>query len=126
MSEPTAKQRRGKQAEQGALDFLQGKGLKLLQRNYFCRLGEIDLIMQEQRTLVFVEVRYRKSSLYGTAAETVNQRKQTKLIRAALHYLQHNPRAAKLAARFDVVGVSGEPAHHFQYQWIANAFQAYG
>jgi len=122
----TPKQRRGQDAEQGALNYLKKQKLNLIERNYLCRVGEIDLIMQEANTLVFVEVRYRNGSAYGTAAESVNKSKQAKLIRAALHYLQRHPRAAKQPARFDVVGVTGADLNTYQYDWIANAFQAYG
>jgi len=90
--------------------------LRLLERNYRCRRGEIDLVMREGNTLVFVEVRFRASPSFGTLAETVNIHKQRRLAAAAAYYLRHHP--TKLACRFDVVAVSGN--NHID--WIRNAF----
>ena len=89
--------------------------MRLLERNYRCRRGEIDLVMRDADTLVFVEVRFRASTRYGTPAETVDIRKQRKLAAAAAHYLQYNP--TNRLCRFDVVAVSGE-----HIDWIRNAF----
>jgi putative endonuclease len=72
--------------------------------------------MRDGGTLVFVEVRYRRSDRFGTAAETVDRRKQQRLTAAASHYLQTHP--TLLPCRFDVVAVSGEDRIH----WIKNAF----
>lgn len=91
-------------------------GLTLVARNHRCRYGEIDLVMRDGDSLVFVEVRYRRSSRYGSAADTVDRRKQQRLIKAAGHYLQHNPTTRP--CRFDVVAISGDD----QIQWIRNAF----
>lgn len=111
----------GNRAEQLALDLLRQNGFKLLERNYHCRSGEIDLIMLDGNILVFIEVRYRKGMQFGLSTETVDYHKQQKLIRAAQHYLQANPKAAKRAARFDVVGLSGE-LDRPEFSWIKNAF----
>jgi putative endonuclease len=102
-----------------AADFLARHGLQLVARNHRCRLGEIDLVMREGGTLVFVEVRYRGSSRYGTPAETVDGRKQRRLIAAAGHYLQANP--SVLPCRFDVVAISGQD----RIEWIKNAFNTH-
>jgi uncharacterized protein (TIGR00252 family) len=80
-------QERGQWAEDLAAHHLRGLGLKELHRNYLCRGGEIDIIMQEKATLVFIEVRYRRSGLYGGARETLGARKKARLLRAASHYL---------------------------------------
>jgi putative endonuclease len=97
------------------------QGMRLIARNYHCRAGEIDLIMQHQNILVFVEVRFRRSNRYGTAAETVNHAKQRRIIHTAEHFLQqHN--TAYSAYRFDVVGVSPMGAD-YDVEWIQNAFQ---
>jgi len=98
---------------------LQRHGLKLLARNFRARGGEIDLIMQQARTLVFVEVRYRQSLKFGTPLETVTVSKQRRLIAAAAHYLQ--TRGVDLPCRFDVVGISG--ADQERIDWIRDAFQ---
>lgn len=106
----------GKKAEDIACSFLIKNGLVLITRNYYCRHGEIDLIMQDSDTLVFVEVRYRQSNTYGSAAESVDQTKQRKLIFSANHYLTTYPTDRPL--RFDVVALSPNQTP----QWINNAF----
>ena len=84
----------GQQAEQRALDFLQSKGLRLQERNFRCKTGEIDLIMRDKQSLVFVEVRYRSRCDYGHAFETVGSRKRGRILSTAAHYLQNHPGAA--------------------------------
>lgn len=106
----------GSTMEGHACTFLQHQGLRLVKRNYRCRRGEIDLIMLDSDTLVFVEVRYRQSSGFGTAAETVGARKQARLSAAASHYLSHC--ALQPPCRFDVIGIDGNQ----QIEWIKNAF----
>lgn len=111
---------RGSQAEQHALDYLHAQGLTLIKRNFLCRMGEIDLIMKHRDALVFIEVRYRKNSHYGTPAETIGLTKQRRLIRAANLYLQQHRQAAE--CRFDVVAIVAEP--RMRIEWIQNAFEA--
>jgi len=110
----------GKQAENLACQYLQKNGLQLELANYRCKQGEIDLIMQDNDQLVFVEVRYRKNNHFGTGADTVDNRKQHKLILAANHYLsvtnKHNS-----ACRFDVISISGR-IDFKNINWITNAF----
>lgn len=112
---------RGHSAEQRACDYLVGRGLTLVERNYRTPHGEIDLIMRDAKTLVFVEVRFRRSAEYGTAAETVDRGKQSKLRASAAHYLQRHRGAAKQPCRFDVVALSGAPGQE-QLEWLPNAF----
>lgn len=123
----------GKQAEDIAYRYLKTQGLFLVTRNYTCRLGEIDLIMQDQDMLVFIEVRYRKQHQFGHSLETVDIHKQTKLIKTAEHYLQSNLELAETPCRFDVLSITSEkslPLHKFntshlysaQVEWIKNAF----
>jgi putative endonuclease len=114
-------QSRGKDAEDRACAYLQTRGLHLLQRNYRSRRGEIDLIFQDKDSLVFVEVRYRARPHYGSAAESVDWRKQAKLVACAHHYLQSHPAAGRQPCRFDVVSVSGNDT---AIEWIPNAFSA--
>jgi putative endonuclease len=111
----------GQAAEDFACDYLLKQGLKLLQRNYFCRLGEIDLIMNDSTNCVFIEVRYRKNRHYGGALESVTHTKQQRLIRAASHFLQTRPEYADLPCRFDVIAVGGDP-DKYSANWIRNAF----
>lgn len=106
----------GRDAEDRACAYLSERGLQLLQRNYRCRSGEIDLIMRDGATLVFVEVRFRADSRFGHGADTVDRRKQLRLIGAAQTYLQHTRDGSP--CRFDVVAITGH-----QLQWLADAFQ---
>ena len=112
----------GKIAEDEACRYLQHRGLKLVARNYHCRCGEIDLIMKEAETLVFVEVRYRRNPQFCSGAETVDLRKQQKLISTALFYLQQHGRQAQPPARFDVISMSRR-ADETVINWIQDAFQ---
>ena len=113
---------RGSRAEQLARRFLEQQGLQFKQANFRCKRGEIDLIMQDGETLVFVEVRYRGNSRFGSAAETVDQHKQRKLVTTALFYLQSKPELAQQASRFDVIAISGDSGSP-QIDWHSNAIQ---
>lgn len=115
------RRRKGGRFEDLALDWLQARGLRLIRRNYRCKLGEIDLVMSEREILVFVEVRFRGLNSQVAACETVDFRKQRKLLRTARHFLLCNAALATCPCRFDVLGISdaqGRP----QYEWIRNAF----
>lgn len=118
----TAQQAAGARAEAAACDYLQGHGLQLLERNYRCRQGEIDLIMCDGDCTVFIEVRYRRNSRFCSSAESVDPRKQQKLINAAAHYLQRHPRLMQRPARFDVIAMSRQ-ADSPHIEWIQDAFQ---
>ena len=109
---------RGAQAENLAAQFLQHRGLKLLQQNYRCRFGEIDLILQDGDALVFAEVRLRSRGDFGGAAASINAAKQAKLVRTAQHYLAtlaHTP-----PCRFDAVLL--QAADGSGIEWIKGAF----
>ncbi len=110
---------RGEEAEQAALHYLEQQGLRLISRNYRCRQGEIDLIMAHGNQLAFIEVRYRKNSLFGSAAESVTPAKQRRIIAAASHYLISH--GENRNCRFDVVAIAGD--HRNEIEWIQNAFQ---
>ncbi|HEY9147442.1 MAG TPA: YraN family protein [Gammaproteobacteria bacterium] len=112
----------GRHAEQLAERYLGGKGLRLLARNYRCRGGEIDLIMSDGDSLVFVEVRYRKHQHFGGAAASVDRRKQQRLILAAQYYLQQT-RSSSLPCRFDVVAISPGGHDGPRIEWLTNAFE---
>jgi putative endonuclease len=107
----------GEMAEQVAAEFLSGRGLKLIERNYRCRFGEIDLIMRHGPTLVFVEVRYRRNDSFGGAAESITPAKREKLLRTARHYLASRPEFPD--CRFDAVLLGGDAK---EPRWIENAF----
>lgn len=114
----------GNRAEKLAAKHLGHQGLTLIEKNYRCKLGEIDLVMKHKAAyeeyLVFVEVRHRKSQSFGGALESVGQHKQTKLRRAAEHYLVHH-KLTDCAARFDILCVNGD-LNKPEFEWIQNAF----
>lgn len=114
-----SKRQQGDAAEDRALAYLRAAGLELIQRNYRCRRGEIDLIMRDADTVVLVEVRQRSRSDFGTAAESVTVHKQRRLLATARHWLVSHPQHASGPLRFDVVGIDGNG----RLDWIANAFQ---
>ena len=115
----------GKDAEARACDYLLAQGLSLLTRNFHSRHGEIDLIMDDGRSLVFIEVRYRRGSAFGSGAESVDRRKQARITACAQYYLQRNPAASQRPCRFDVVAISGAGQRR-NIQWIRDAFPALG
>ncbi len=115
----------GELAEQDACQFLIEQKLKLICKNYHCCFGEIDLIMQDEQSLVFVEVRYRKHNQFGSGAESITISKQRKLIKTASYYLQQTPGSSQFAARFDVVSMSADTnSQNSKIDWIKDAFQA--
>jgi len=118
----TSKQRIGNLAEDMACQYLLKQKMTLIQRNYRCRQGEIDLIMLDAAQLVFVEVRSRRSTKFGSGAETVDARKQRKLIATASHYLQKYDARSKQSSRFDVISINTS-ASDAQILWIKDAFQ---
>ena len=111
----------GSIAEDRAETFLREHGLVILAKNYRCKLGEIDLIMQHADMLVFIEVRLRTHQAFANAAESVTIRKQQKIIKTAQHYLQQHQLTDKANCRFDVIAFSdnGNP------EWIKDAFSAF-
>lgn len=111
----------GDQGEVDALRHLQAAGLKLITRNYRCPGGELDLVMLDQQTLVFVEVRFRRDRNFGGALASINTRKQQRLLLAAQRFLQTHREYQKLRARFDVVSLEGN-AGASKLQWIKDAF----
>lgn len=122
MSRLTSRQQLGNLAERMAEQIMRKAGLSCVTRNYRCRQGELDLVMRDGDTVVFVEVRYRQQSRWGSAAESVNQAKQQRLIFAAQHYLLHHPRLAHRPCRFDVIAAEGDPSNPASYNWIREAF----
>lgn len=123
----TTTREQGAYTEDLACRFLERKGFKLIQRNFNCRLGEIDLIMQDSNYLVFVEVRYRKNNNFGSGVESVTYNKQQKLIKAASWYLQQYSKLNSHPARFDVVSITGSiesgDLNSIDFNWVSNAFE---
>lgn len=119
---PTTRQI-GRYWESEAESFLRGKGLTTRERNFQCRCGEIDLVMNDGISLVFVEVRYRADNRHGTGLDTITRKKRQRLERAARFFLARNPGLSQNPCRFDVISVAnGQPDSRFT--WIRNAFDA--
>lgn len=114
----------GRRAEDLALATLIAKGLRLIARNYHCPQGELDLVMTDGEALVIIEVRYRRDRGFGSALESVDTRKQEKLLRAAQHFLQQDARYRRRPLRFDVVAVSASTDGETTSDWIKDAFRA--
>jgi putative endonuclease len=114
---------KGRLAEDRALDFLKNQGLLILVRNYRSAQGEIDLIMRDKDTTVFVEVRARTHNKVLHAIETIDQRKQNRIVRTSQHYLQHAEKNSSRYYRYDVVCICGT-IDNANIEWIKNAFDA--
>ena len=117
--------KQGEDAETACCAYLKSKGLKLVDTNFHCRLGEIDIIMLDKKMLVFVEVRFRKNNAFGGGLESITAAKQLKLRKAAELYLQQNGQYKN--ARFDVVSMSknnqtSDNKQAYTFDWISNAF----
>ncbi len=118
----TARQEKGAQAEKLAEQFLARQGLQLITKNYRCKQGEVDLIMQDQDTIVFIEVRHRVRADYGSAAESITISKQTKVIKAATIFMMKKGWYQHKAVRFDVVTIQGSLVESPELNWIKQAF----
>jgi putative endonuclease len=116
----------GRRGEDRALAHLESHGLELIERNYRCRAGEIDLVMRDREVLVLVEVRTRTRADFGSAAASVGVRKQRRFVLAARHLMLTRPELRRMRARIDVVAI--DPAAHAGappvITWIRNAFSA--
>ena len=110
----------GDEAERIAEQYLCKQGLTIVSRNYRCRYGEVDLIMEHGETLVFVEVRYRASDNFGGAAASIHVAKQRRIIAAAQHYL--TSMRTLPACRFDAILMNKVDQAHVE--WLQNAFDA--
>ncbi len=111
----------GQRAEIKAEKHLRRHGLITLSKNYHCRYGELDLVMQDGEELVFVEVRHRSKQGFGSGAESITQIKQQRLVAAARHYLTQHSRGLNQYCRFDVVSIDGGLTSR-HVNWIKNAF----
>lgn len=120
-------QDRGRLGERQAEAWLIDHGLKLVERNYQCRAGEIDLVMldpnpQDADVLAFIEVRLRGPGAQVDGIDSVDIHKQQRLIAAARHFLMTRPEWSEHACRLDVIGISGAAGHE-QLRWIPGAFE---
>jgi putative endonuclease len=114
-----SKQQTGQRAEIAACQYLQSQGLRLVEKNYSCKQGEIDLIMKDDEALIFIEVRYRKSADFGSSLDTITASKQRRIIRSAQHYLQQHHLDDQIDCRLDAIGLDASD----QIIWIKDAFQ---
>ena len=107
----------GSEYETRAAQYMQDQGMEILERNYRCRQGEIDIIAREEGYLLFVEVKYRKDLQKGYPAEAVTPAKQKRIRQAARYYLYEHHMPEETPVRFDVAAILGE-----ELQYIRNAF----
>lgn len=107
----------GKNGEQLAAGYLTENGYFILKMNYNCRIGEIDIIATKNNVIIFVEVKYRNTDIYGYAIEAVGIHKQNKIRRVAQYFLISEFNNTDIACRFDVIGIDGDKLTH-----IENAF----
>lgn len=114
----------GQRAEDQALAALLKMGLRLVQRNYRCPQGELDLVMLEGGALVVVEVRFRRDRGFGDAAASISTAKQRKLLLAAQHLLQTEAGLRRLPVRFDVYAITEGRDGELDCRWIKDAFRA--
>jgi len=111
----------GAQAEALALCFLERQGLRLIERNFRARRGELDLVMEQGRELVFVEVRFRKNHRFGGPLESVTAIKQQRVALAAAEFLGRRREWRDRPCRFDVVAICGDAPG--ELEWIRDAFR---
>ncbi|HEY7774241.1 MAG TPA: YraN family protein [Marinagarivorans sp.] len=112
----------GAAAEQLARDYLERQGFSVVAQNYRCKQGEIDLVLRQRHLWLFVEVKNRKNTRFGTPSEWVTRSKQRKIILATQHFLAANNIPSNAQIRFDVIGIINLEAHSIE--WIQNAFLA--
>jgi len=113
---------KGFETEQLAANYLTAQQLQLITQNFFNRRGEIDLIMRDQGTLVFIEVKYRSNNQFGHAVEAVSYQKQQKIKQCATFYMQQQGlNAYNTDCRFDIVGIEGD-LQQPKIIWLKNAF----
>lgn len=119
LSENENRRQTGVRYEKLAAEYLENRGLFILEKNYRCRQGEIDLIARDDEYLVFVEVKYRRGEEKGVSLEAVDGRKQKRICKAARYYLACSVGNMDISCRFDVVGIDGKEE---KVSWIKNAF----
>lgn len=115
------RQETGAQGEHLARKFLEKQGMVLICANYACRWGELDLVMLEEQTLVFIEVKTRRSLRYGSALEAVTPQKQRRLWMSVRDYLLKHPHEGPV--RFDVVGIHRQSGQE-KIDYVRNALDA--
>lgn len=112
----------GKEAETLAVNYLIKQGLTAISQNYHCRFGEIDLIMRDASSLIFIEVKYRRQPSFQRALAAITPSKQRKLKLTAMHYLQQHHVMRQMPCRFDALAMEGDLSH-VRYEWVKNILQ---
>jgi putative endonuclease len=114
----------GAWAEEIAWQHIQQQGWQLVERNFFCKGGELDIIARKGQVLAFIEVKYRKRHTMGGAIASLSLTKKRHLIHSAKVFLQRFPSLSNLDCRFDLIAISGYDGPHsqVQIQWLDNAF----
>jgi putative endonuclease len=107
----------GSEKERIAAEYLIQNGLKVIHMNYYCRMGEVDIIARDGEYLVFVEVKYRRNAALGHPLEAVDYRKQSRVRRAASFYIVQHSICDGVGCRFDVVAILGD-----EVTWVKDAF----
>lgn len=107
----------GTKKEEEACRYLEKSGVRIRERNFRCRQGEIDIVGEDNGYLVFFEVKYRKDNVKGTASEAVGPAKQRKICRTADYYRMIHHCSSDVPIRFDVIAIDGS-----RLQWIRDAF----
>ncbi|MBC54956.1 MAG: YraN family protein [Gammaproteobacteria bacterium] len=123
---PDKRRETGLAQEACAARYLMQQGLLMIESNFTCRVGEIDLVMKDGDILVFVEVRYRTRTDFMNPVTSVNYRKQQKLLRAAATYLKFRGLTDRVPCRIDVLGIwRTDNSDEINFNWIKNAIQPY-
>ena len=104
----------GADKETLAAEYLEKAGYRILERNFYCRLGEIDIIACEGDVLVFVEVKYRRNLRFGMPEESVDSIKQKKIYKSAMYYIYKCHKSYEKSCRFDVIAVEGSEIRHYK------------
>ena len=113
----TSSRQIGIEKEQVAVAYLEKNGYQVIERNFTCKQGEIDIIAKKEHYLVFIEVKYRKTNRYGTAQEAVNSKKQQRILQTASYYLYKKQYSFSIPYRFDVIAINNT-----EITLIENAF----
>lgn len=108
-----------------ACEFLTRDGYRVLDRNFSCRAGELDIIAVQDETVVFIEVKTRSSGKYGLPSDAVNRAKQQKIVKTALYYMQKN-KLLDYMCRFDVIEITFDEENNHKINLIKDAFQYSG
>ena len=115
------KRAKGTRYESMAACYLEEKGYRILEQNFRCKQGEVDIIAQDGKYLIFVEVKYRRNASHGYAVEAVLYKKQQNISRVAAFYLLRHGLSEDTPCRFDVIAIDGENIQHyenaFEYCW---------